>query len=486
MDKTRKELVLIFLINATNNIGNLWGPTFPYIASYANHYNESVTMNYLFGCMLFLFLGSSLANFLLPTFYELFGLRYSFLIGAILYLLNCLWFCSIPNRLFIGLQSILGGITYQFIVMTTNLFFFEKYPEQAKTLVAISVSGTMVGNFIWSPLLSYIVNPNNAPPTVVRQSGDNFDNYFDIAIAEKVIVYLSLNGVFALVLTIIAWFWLEDPDQYMGTVIRKLKGIEDNDNDSTIRLSRKDIERSLNNSVYHSYSKQRRLNTSRDDTLELVSELDRNVSIQRAPDDEPEDSYKEELHSAKFWYIYAICFFRMTALAYYIDNFKVIGLYMVRDDELINNTWGMAAISGFVANFSASYIWRKFDMIYSYYLLFGLSLLLLVTFQFFGDNRFYFVFFGLLLRYDININRIFNYYSLFEIYRANVAMQLSKWFETVNTFGFVIVILLNDLLVSGGNFVLITWVYIGSFMIGLYLVGRLSVHMKTEKSLIIA
>ena len=483
MNKAKKELLLILLINATNNICNLWGPTFPYIASYANHYNESVTMNYLFGCMLFLFLGNSLANFILPSCYELLGLRYSFLFGSVLYLLNCVMFCSVPNRLFIGLNCVLGGITYQFIVMTTNLFFFEKYPDQAKTLVGIALSGTMIGNFIWSPLLSYIVNPGNEPTSVIKTSGDRYEEYFDIRISERVVSYLVLNGVFAVGLTIVGWWWLEDPDRYYGTLVSRIKGTYDENDDSVSYMSRKDIERSLNSSLYQSYSKQNRLNTSRDDTTELLTDLERSTTQVKNLESDSLQTYQQELKSPKFWYIYAICFFRMTALAYYIDNFKVIGLYMVHDDALINNTWGMAAISGFIANFSAAYIWKKFDMINSYYLLLGLSLILLTTFQGFGDNRVYFVCFGLLLRYDININRIFNYYSVFEIYSADIAVQISKWFETVNTVGFVVVILLNDVFVSGDDFGLITWVYIGSLVVGVGLVYMLDGFMKREKGL---
>ena len=484
MRKETKELILIFLINATNNICNLWGPTFPYIASYANHHNAAVTMNYLFGCMLFLFLGNSLGNFILPTCYELFGLRYSFLLGAVIYFLNCMWFCSIPTRLFIGLNSIVGGITYQFIVMTTNLFFFEKYPQKAKTFVAISMSGTMVGNFIWSPLLSYIVNPTNEPTSVIKQSGDDYEEYFDISIAQKINLYLLLNGLFALVVTFIAWLWLEDPERYYGKLISSLKGVNSENDDSISHMSRKDIEKSFTDSLYNSYTRKSRVTVNQEDSLKLLSDLDNNTVQTKSFHENLEDKCRKELKSPKFFYIYAICFFRMTALSYYIDNFKVIGLYKVKDDNLINKTWGIAAMAGFLANFSSSFIWQKFEMINSYYLLLTLSLVLLTTFQAFGDNRVYFVCFGLLLRYNININRVFNYYTVFEIYNPEVAVQISKWFETVNTFGFVVVILLNDLLVAGKNFGTITWVYISSLLIGIVLVKGLSIYMEREKALI--
>ena len=463
MKKEHREIFLCFLINATNNICTLWGHTFPYIASYFRFYNENVTMNYLFACSVFLFVGNAIANFILPYCFRFLGIRFTFLFGALLYMLNCFTFFSFTSIFWVGFNAVFAGVTYQFIILTTNLFFFEKYPDTAKRNVSIAVSGGMFANLFFSLLLNYIVNPNNSSMDKVYTNGNGVKElFFDFEIAQRISYYMKINGVFTVAGTVVAILFLENPSRYV------LKLFQSNSQINADELGLN------NNGISEEYKNKNKKNIlSDEDSQSFMPSYDSDIDY--------DQEFKDEMKGQRFWLIYFICMIRMSVLMYFIENYKVIGLYRVKDDIFINKVWAIATVCGFVANFMASFIWTKLGYLGSYYFSFLAKMLLLLLFLKYGDQRYVFGFFGLSIRYLISINRIFNYYSIFDIYSSELSIRVSRVFDTVHSIGFLFIIVLNYYFVNNGEFGKITVILLIFCCIGLVLSFKLSFSLYSKK-----
>ena len=205
-----KKLVLLTVFNTTNNISTLWGSIFPYVASYHRLSNSLISQKFFFSASVFILLGPAVMNIFLQYSYRLIGIRKTVLIGSFLYLLNCMSFCMHPSLFWAMFSIFFAGANYQTIILSTNLFFFEKYPQKAKSSVSLAISGGMIGNLLWGLLLNLLVNPENKKMTLTypEQKGELF---FEETVSSRISGYLLYNGIFAVIVTVIVYCLIEDP-----------------------------------------------------------------------------------------------------------------------------------------------------------------------------------------------------------------------------------------------------------------------------------
>ena len=404
-------------------------------------------MQFLFMSALYTSIGIPLANTFLPFLFRVIGIRATLLLGSLIFFFNCATYVLSMSLFWLSFSAFICGISYQFIKLSTNIFFFDKYPANAQYFVGISIAGNMVGCFLMTFLMSKVINPNNVEMADYVNKEGNTVLLFPLEIAERVKTHLFLEGLFCIVITILCVFFIKPSDKYKGSVFVWLFN---RDSEDIVVIDSKGIENDkemLNSSILSQYS----LNKEKEEDLE--EEL---VDKEKVPEIKEK---KSELKTKKFWYNYVVSILRFSVLAYYLDNFKVIGLVKIHDDVFINKIWAAALASGVFGNLIAPVIWRYFGFINTYMVSNSSKLLFILILLFFGGNKYVYGLFGMFTRSSISADMVYSYFSLFELYDNDTVLKLAGVYDTHMTTAFLLAIIMNYTLVWNNNYDYIACVY---------------------------
>ena len=459
--KVNTDVIFFFLVNTGNSTFGLWGPLLPYIASYGYNYNENITMSFVFATAFFTMFGISLPNYVLPYLYQLIGIRMTLVLGGLLYLFNCVFFIYRTTTIWICFSSLLIGICYQIFTMTTHIFFNDKYTTEAKSFASYSITGVMIGNFFMTLGINWYINPNNEPMIDFTNSDGKVVRIFDLEISNRVNGYLQMIGFYTFFVVIFAAIFIQPTEKYRGRLFSYFFSGNQEDMVLIDEKQTKEINNSFTESVLSKSVKQRK--ESKEE--ELVANTDTG--------DEKKIKEKDELWTKEFWLNYIVSTQKIGIMVYYLDNYKVIGMSKIHDDVFINRVWSIATIAGVLGTMSAPLIWKRFKFISSYHFSVIKKIIMLITLYLWGSQKYVFGLFGLLTRYGICLDRMFNYYSLFELYDDQTVLRLSKVYETQLAVGFIISAFLNSYIVWNDDYDYILFFFLACSFVSLFLIEQL-------------
>ncbi|XP_023347667.1 uncharacterized protein LOC111716443 isoform X2 [Eurytemora carolleeae] len=194
----------LLMLTAGSFCGTI-GNMAPYFASYMKQNNSEITNEDLgivlaAGGMTQGF-GSLLAgNVIIPWL----GYRVSLVIGVILYCLApLLSYFTIAYSLpaFTFTYGVLSAVVFYLIVLPSQLIPVTWFPDRKGLVTGIIAAGFGFGAAVFSPLQTFIINPENTPPVTLNGSNSSSRYFQDIDVLDRTpLCLLYLAGMYAILL----------------------------------------------------------------------------------------------------------------------------------------------------------------------------------------------------------------------------------------------------------------------------------------------
>ena len=482
IQKERWYMTLFFILNTCSITFCLWPIFYPYYASYLKHFDSSYNMKQLFSYFLYCYLGVTLSSSFMNFSIYLLGYKKSLYLNAIFLWLHCYFTVATTNIIIVSICVIVHGMLLQNTAILTILFFTEWYPEQASIYYSPSLSGIMVGSFIWTMIISHMINPDNEDLTWEVQEHYGISNYYSWEIAQRVPLAYYTHGTVVMLISIIVSFMIPESDKYKGLIHNWLNGV--NDPVETIESEyisfKKDFSESVNSSILHTTSlnlslqshgtknrvknsimQQENLLTnnqkhSEEIELTLIENNDQPISISGINETESkirQYNILNDIFSKEFVLIFMISIIRNSQNAFLIDNFKIYGMKIVKSDHLLNQAYGISALFALFFRGAAGIICEKYGIVNSYKAALVTAVIIdLLYVTIIESYPSLFLVSVIIGRSLYNINCMINYLTLYTIYPTEKALKLSMIFDLAYFIAIIVMILSNEYLVKGLEF----------------------------------
>ena len=471
-----KDLIIFFTLALTNINFNIWSIVIPYYYSHAKYFNPSVTMKTVFNAILFCYVGFNVSTFLFPTLLFFLGLKGTLLFGAFVSGLNNMAIYTFSSALWICVCTATMGFCYKHCTTVIILYFTEKYPVSASKLYSIATSGFIITGFFWANLITFYINPDNEGMTATSFFNGYEETYFPIEISSRLRGILNIQAVFTLSVVLLASLFFNDPDKYknnLDALIRWFRG-ENIELTRSIQL----ISEQLSESAVKLYTpKIESIDNIRATSL-MESHLIDSVALSEERSSEhrsdASDTSKEKPNSvrsqvvaafktSKFWLLFYTAIFRVSLPSYYIDNSKIIGYKLVKNDQLITQVYSAAAFLAMTSSALAGNIVERYGLLNCYLGSLGANLILeFITFTIIQRYPYLFLLTLAFSRTVANFTIQLSNITLFNCYQTDVALQLAKVYELHSFLANAVMIIINQLLYVDGVF---TYVFLVYFML---------------------
>ena len=471
-----RDLLIFFIIALTSINLNIWSIVIPYYYSYAKHYNPSITIKTVFNAIICIYVGSNLSTIVFPTILFFLGLKGALLFGALVSAFNNVSIYLFTNTIWICICSSLVGFCYRHFTTVTILYFTEKYAESASKLYSIATSGFIITGFFWANIMTFYINPNNEDMTEVSYYNGYEERYFPFEVASRLQGIMNIQTVFGLSVVFVMSMFFENPEKYSSHIqilSRWLQGDKTEISRSIRRLSEGLSESTI---IFHTSRGDSRDNSMltnvlesnlADRTMTLGYETPLNLSYSTNVDKEhqkpaPQQAL-EELKTSKFWLLFYAGIFRLSLTCYYIDNCKILGYYIIRDDQLITQVFSALSFLAMIGAALAGNIVRHYGL-YNCHIWSIVCNMFVEFISFTVLTRYPYLFLVLLglTRVHFNFNLQLSNITLFTCYDVDVALQLAKFYDFHGLLANIVMVVINQWFYVDG---IITYVFLAYFLL---------------------
>ena len=461
-----KDTIIFFVIALTNINFNIWGLIIPYYYSHARYYNPDMTMKTVFNAIIFSYLGFNISTFVFPTLLFVLGLKGMLIFGALVSAFNNVSLFMFSSTFWICTCTAMVGFVYKHFTTVIILYFTTKYPEKSSKLYGIATSGFIVTGFFWANFLTFYINPGNDDMTNTSSSTGYKEKYFPIEIASRLEGIMIIQTLFILGTVFVMSSLFDNPENYKSNIyalIRWLKGEKVDLNGSFQKLSELLSESTLK--LYKS-GLESKDNIRITNTFEsgLIDQTD--LSPDNKPDDlkslsQSEEEFKKttyqlainELRTSKFWLLFYASIFRLSVVFYYMDNAKIIGYDLVRNDQLITQVYSVSSFLAMTSSAMSGYIVDKLGLFNCYVMSIGCNLFIeAITFTIIRFYPYLYLPLLALSRTAGNFGLQLSNITLFNYYDPDVALQLVKVYEFHSFIANLVMVIINQWLYVDGNF----------------------------------
>ena len=457
-----KEIVCFIIILATDGVFYTCTIFYPYLATYYKQYDETISMRDVFTGFGTCLIGKLIGNFFLPYVIIFLGCKKTLQLGAILYFINFYIFAEYPSRLTLYFNPIFQGIIFQFKILPINFFMSKKY-ENGIMYSDHIYSGFSISAFIWSLCLAFIINPQNKEMDKVTYINGYEEKYFNKTISDRMEIFLLFNGIISLFFIMICTYLIKDPinlfpsyKYYLKRFFGNLTEEEKNDYNSSLVKLKEEISNSsidLNKSLLKD-----NLNL-----LENKNEKNQNMNIFR-------EKANKEMKNPKFILLILIFLLKSASCSYFYNYSKYISYSIVNNDRLISVLFAFVSIPDIAARYILTFIWNKHGFYRTMIISTCLSIFLDLIFLFIGyRNSYVFIFLIFAQVFNFALGYLLGNMTLFSLYKPEIALFLSKAFESYMLFRKYYTISLNYFFVYGNNYFYIFFIMLIGEFIALYL-----------------
>ena len=457
MKPTYKDLSLLFLYTMSNTVYYIWVIIYPYQASYLKTQNPSIKMKEIFTATIALFVGITIANYILPKFYFLFGIKKTMQIGGLFYLLNCIGFFFFVNKFFVFVNIMFSGTVYQFYIMSVTFFLSEKY-DGGHFYINYVMVGQNIANIIWPFMAMLIINPKNIGMDLEIMENGELTNYFPDEVSKNFPMLMKSIGVISFLFTIIPTIFLEDPKHIKPVFFQYITAYFSSNKKALSEISKSFKNLKIEEKSINCISINNLETSLHEDNSELF--IEENVKTEQTFKQASEKASK--INKSPLLLIFVLILtIRMSPLAYILDNYKLIAFKVIKNDKIISMALSVGSMFGIIGEVGITFIYKRLDFYYtqlflSLYVFFGLFiyLFLSVYYEFFM--------FGIIIYFRIALQMIYgsNYLTKFSLFSPKEAVFVSKVIDNHYLFSVIMMIFLNYLFFIGDDISTIFWVFL--------------------------
>ena len=471
-----RDLIIFFTIALTSINFNIWSIIIPYYYSYAKHYNPYVTMKTVFNAIIFCYAGFNVSTLALPTLLFILGLKGMLIFGAVVAALNNVAIYMFSSVVWICICSALVGFGYKHFTTVIILYFTEKYPESSSKLYSIATSGFIITGFFWANLITFYINPDNEDMTATSFFNGYEETYFPIEISSRLRGILNIQAVFILVDVLLMSLFFSNPKKYhdnINILIRWFNG-ENIDLTRSIQLISDQLSESMLKMYTSRIESKDHIKVTRTFESELIdhskfssdnrrSELSSSFQSDKEEQKTVRQQAMEAFRTSKFWLLFFTSIFRLSLPTYYIDNSKIIGYDLVRNDQLITQVYSASSFLSMASSALAGTIVEKIGLLNSYIVSIGGNLLVeFITFSIIKQYPYLFLLMLAISRTLVNFTLQLSNITLYNCYDVDVALQLAKVYEFHSFLANLVMVIINQWLYVDGVF---TYVFLVYFML---------------------
>ena len=478
MKELHKDIIILLLILTSSGILNVSSLLYPYWSSYYHKYNPKINMKFIYTSFLLNFFGRVLGNIILPKILKIFGCKKTLRIGSLLFLINCFFFQYAVVWVFL-LNVVFFGVILQFKVLSISYYMSKKYENGIQYLHHI-YTGWSLAAVLWSFLIIYIINPENKERTVFVDFGGYKENLFDFEVAKNFRIYLWVAGFTHLFVTNgLCWF-LRDVGEFdeesLSVVMERGNYSFDNEEMENFRQSfnkdKKDFE---NNNIINT-SKQKLIEKEHQkknkkihitNTQKISSEIQNKLKANKI------------IKSQKFILLIVITILKTGSCLYFKAYFKFISYSIINNDNLVSIVYALVTIPDISGRYLLSYLWKKYSFYNTFIITFIISIIHDLLFIFIGYKNSY-VFLFMIMTQIMNwamLSLMINM-TLFSLYKADVAILVSKVYELNSFLTRLYVTFFNYFFVLGEEYRPIFTIFLIGEIVGLVVFVR---YFKGEK-----
>ena len=441
-----KDLALTCIVMITD-IMYMPLPIFlPYIYSYLKINDIYITFSYCYCIAIFIYIGSFFANIVLPNCFVIFGIKKTFMIGALIYFLNSVFFALYHDRYSLILYGIIGGVSFNFKTLPTNYYLCSKYKDGVKYLPYCYI-GQSIGVLVWSYFMIKIINPLNGNLDAVTYANGFEERYYQSDVAENCGNFIVFNGFISLVVISLCAFFLNEPHYLKGNFILWINYYFRNNKSAKKILDKRFQRMNLSRSIV-SEQNSISLNTS---TMSKKSSNSYERNEKKTKKLEKEIS--KEIWSAKFIGFIIITTIKNTPSALLIDCYKIIALKIIKDDQLSSIIYCFVTFADIFGRFFVPIAWEKYGFYKVYLGNFFCDIFYEVLFIIYGCYNIYgfvitIIIAGLLWAFGY----LLGHTTIFGLYRPIKAVGVSKAFDTYYFFQSALAVYLTYIFVDKGEY----------------------------------
>ena len=452
----KKDILLLTIYTISVTLYATWCVIYPYLGSYLKHFTPEISLKTLFSTTIGLFLGQTVANLFLPTFFFLFGIKNTILIGGVLNLINCLLYIYLDSFFTILLNLTLTGAIYQLAAISISYYLSEKY-ENGYTYIFKCFVGFSFANIFWPFFAVKIMNPENIGMIDENIINGQIENFFPWKISKNFPMLMTLIGIFNLLVTFIPISFIKDPDHIKGYFLiwikAKLMGNkralnELNKEYSKNRKRSLSINLNLSNSFNIENNKSPIQKEDNDKKIILIKNPEKNTKKILTDAEANQKAYKI-MFSPLFLLLVLIIAIKISPTYYFIDNYKIIAYFVIKNDSLISLSISMQCVFAILSQYFFNSIWNKFGFYWTFNIISIMLILFHVVYLLFSVKSGFFMILNAIL------NRIVTQFIMgaisftkFGLFEGKVAVSISNVIDINFSLAMVLSIVLNYLLFS--------------------------------------
>ena len=463
-----KEIICFIIILATDGIYYPCAIFYPYLATFYKQYDETIGMRDVFTAFGGYHIGRFIGNLILPYLIYFLGCKKTIQIGGILYCINCYFFAQFPSKITLNFCAIFNGFIFQLKVLPINFFMSKKY-ENGIMYSDHIYSGFSISAFIWSLCLTFIVNPKNKEMDKITYINGYEEKYFDKTISDRMGTYLLLNGTISLIVIIICTQFIKGPSNFPPSYLYYYKKFFGNLTEEEEEENSNSLENILKKPIIDPHS-----SVSINSIKSLQKE---NSLLETETNNEKKENLESfrnesiiEMKKLKFILLIFIFVLKSVSCSYFYGYSKYISYGIVNNDRLISFLFAFVSIPDIAARYVLTYIWKKKGFYNTIIICICFSIFLNLTFLFIGyKNATVFIFLIFAQVFNFALVYLTGNLTLFSLYKPEVALFLTKIFDSYMFFYRYYSIFLNAFFVYGDNYFYIFFIMLIGEFIALYL-----------------
>ena len=449
----KRDIILLTIYTFSLTLYGSWCVVYPYLVSYLKHFNPELSLKTLFSTTIGLFIGQSVANLLLPSFYFFFGIKNTILLSGFFNLINCLLFIYFDNFYTILLNTTLTGLIYHLAVTSLTYYLTEKYDNgyiySYKCYVGLGFS-----NIIWAFLAVKIINPENIGMIAKNIVNGQFEYYFPWEISKNFPTLMIIIGIVNFLITVIPISFIKDPEHikvnFLIWIKAKLMGNKRALNELSKEYSKnKSLSKSLNLSNHSLINISQNKEEQNEKKAKLIKNNDEENNKNILTDTEAKEKSYKIMFSPLFLLLVLILTIQVAPVYYFIDNYKYIAYQVIKNDTLMSLSISLQCISSIICQFFFNSIWNKFGFFQTYNIISTILIIFHVVYLLFSVRSSFFMILNSI------VNRIATQFLVgaisftkFGLFQGKVAVYIGNVVDLSFSFAMILGIIFNYLFFS--------------------------------------
>ena len=446
--------IIFFIMTLSIPNYNIWSMLMPYYFSHAKIYNTDVTIKHVFNSTILTAVGIYFDALIFPSLLFVFGLKKTLLLGTIGYALSNIAMCYFSSILSIAICAFMIGACFKNLTTCVILYFTENFTPIASKCYTVANTGFLLTGFVWANLVTYYVNPENKDMEAITYINGFRETYFEEEIAIRFRMIMLYQAIFSFSIVFVFSFFIKDPEIYsskIGVIFDWIKG-------ERVEISKSLTELELSISKSFAYIKVGDEKIAEEfsktqievELIEQKSEnlLEENNKSYNSGEDlkpSPQVRARQAFKSFKFWLLFILSVFRLSSSNYFIDNTKIFGFTVVKNDQLITQVYSLSSFAAMLGAAASSFIFDLFGLVNCY--IGSIGLLFIADFigmTILKNSPIIFLFMITFTRTHLNFNKQLTNITFFSCYEPEVTLHLARIYEFFGFVALFIMVVINE------------------------------------------